>query len=801
MYWSQIRMVVLWKKTFGSVIFHRRISDEFCTSHKKSIGILPSARRSSWGLLEEIDTHPQPSLLQSIIIIICREYNHRLLVVQSWLSDQISHHQKKVLVSVPYGILWWLLSIPSWTDHRRSDIAASVLFSSHDKCFVWSSICWMTSTRSSPTNRSSSVTKTKVTDTSFISRLEDWSTHLSTNDHGRSSCASTRTLSKRDTSNTSPAGGMTSHFPSCRWIDWASFSIWKTSHFSVWCVARRTVVVMESACTTWTIRPKSTVDVTMGGLASDAIESYQQICASQQHAHLIRSVLCWTKRENWRNVSVHWASRAMSVTSRTTRVLAMFVWTMELVYRWNNEVFDIFASVQVRSWDSKCKDKSPTLNVFIGTEISSSGQIPAANVILAKSGVIELDQRRELFVNTHLPTVLKVYGVLEFGLIQIFHNFSTEAYYLLAILDRRPLVAEHIRDRGQSLPKRQQHLQQDHSQRLFLHQTPEVVPSALHLESQVTMFLRRASNVFLQSRSDKSLLCFRSVEGPLWLLSTWRPVCSRRWNRKSMASTFVSVRLVRSAPCVSSRQATTTSTWTFWSAKTFDPESFIRWTTDRHFGGADQSGCYSRLQSRLESDQLLHLGRQKTSASGLRSVPAGCCCDQWTGHCGSVLEILVHDHHSDVCRRELRLHENCLSAPGISDPCDPIVVRLAGGVHFDRTNLHDHEKHSFYEDSRFTSTRNWPAGSSCWWSRWTSLATLHRPFFLTLVGEPILRGGRVRHPWCILRFESNFVEHLREIHQHLSSDRSPRPQSDLDLLFHLSPSETGVSQYRERSET
>ena len=35
------------------------------------------------------------------------------------------------------------------------------------------------------------------------------------------------------------------------------------------------------------------------------------------------------------------------------------------------------------------------------------------------------------------------------------------------------------------------------------------------------------------------------------------------------------------------------------------------------------------------------------------------------------------------------------------------------------------------------------------------LSTLHRPFHLVLVGEPILYSERIRHLWCILQFNSN----------------------------------------------
>ena len=45
------------------------------------------------------------------------------------------------------------------------------------------------------------------------------------------------------------------------------------------------------------------------------------------------------------------------------------------------------------------------------------------------------------------------------------------------------------------------------------------------------------------------------------------------------------------------------------------------------------------------------------------------------------------------------------------------------------------------------------------------------------------------------------MEYLREIHQHLSFDRAIRSQSGIHRLFHLSPSENGVGQWCEESET
>lgn len=80
-----------------------------------------------------------------------------------------------------------------------------------------------------------------------------------------------------------------------------------------------------------------------------------------------------------------------------------------------------------------CEMRRKIMIVNIPENVSISLQIPAILVILTDPVPEILIQRRILFTKLNLPSRVKVYGFVKIGFVQIFHNYSYSSYHLIAI--------------------------------------------------------------------------------------------------------------------------------------------------------------------------------------------------------------------------------------------------------------------------------------------------------------------------------------------------------------------------------
>ena len=386
------------------------------------------------------------------------------------------------------------------------------------------------------------------------------------------------------------------------------------------------------------------------------------------------------------------------------------------------------------------------MNVFIGTEISSSNRIPAANVILATSGPSELNQRRELFLNTELPTVLKAYGSLEFGLIQIFHNFSIQAYYLIAILDRRHMVLNTSvieTNRCQNFSSIfNETILNDYSyiKRLKLYHLPCIWNHKLRcfIDEHRMCFCNRNQMshcfVFDQSRSHCDYCqhggrCIEEDE----LENKWQYICI-------------------CAPC------------SFGSLCQFSTGDYYI-NLDILVGKDIRPGIRSFGEQPLVIlVVLISLVSNLISffiLSDKKLQQAGCDLYLLVAVVISELGIVaLFLRYLYMIIIQMYVIENfvfmkiaCLLLEYLIRVIPSLFDWLVACISTERTYMIMKDIHSTkILASRVQKLARWAVLLVI---SLNILSTLHRPFFLTLVGEPILRGGLLRHPWCILRSNSN----------------------------------------------
>ena len=402
---------------------------------------------------------------------------------------------------------------------------------------------------------------------------------------------------------------------------------------------------------------------------------------------------------------------------------------------------------------SNCEKRRKALNIFIDTTLSDSARIPAAIVIFASPEKSILAQARRLLRDISLPSTVKVYGHAKFTLIQLFYNSSNRSYYMIATQDRpydllNTSVVESNRCK--------------HVRHLF---------NATILNEY--SYLRRVKLYHQPCRNDHRLTCFFD-EYRMCLCTRDHLSNCFNFDHDLNSCNYCQNQGV----CV--QENALKNQWrfvclcercTFGSLCQFSTADYYV-TLDILIGTHIKTGIQSLTEQPtiiLVNLIILLLVVASSSLSNLISFlilsskeirQVGCDFYLWClviiGEVGIVslflrfLYMLIIQTYA--IEKFIPMKIGCFVLEYCIRLIPSVFDWLIACVSIERAYV-------VIKDVRFTAATGQKALQL---SRWVTLSivllniltTLHRLFFFTLIGEPVVRGGHMRHPWCILQFNS-----------------------------------------------